>query len=175
MIRCADESESGSPRISRSALIPVRSEKLSTSRWRISPSGREMTLFVSREWAISRSCRSSSTTAREVVEAAVCLLAVVLEDERIDLLLQQLHVGGERQHVLDGAVVEVEAEAHQPAFGRGDERALSGRGVLEQVLPLGSAERRGALEEVRLGDGLLHGADPAHDRGIRLAEAEHRR
>ena len=39
VIRCADESESGSPRISRSALIPVRSEKLSTSRWRICPAG----------------------------------------------------------------------------------------------------------------------------------------
>ena len=62
-------------------------------------------------------------TAREVV-AAVGLLAVVLEDERIHLLLQQLHVGGERQHVLDGAVVEIEAETHQPAFGGGDERSV---------------------------------------------------
>ena len=55
---------------------------------------------------------------REVVEAPVRLLAVVLEDERIDLLLEQLDVTRKREDVLDGPVVEVEAEAHQAPFSR---------------------------------------------------------
>ena len=89
----------------------------------------------------------------QVVEATVCLLAVVLEDERVHLLLQELDVGGQREDVLDRPVVEVEAEAHQPALGRRDERALAARRVLEQTLALDDgAERRGGLAEVRVGD-----------------------
>ena len=61
----------------------------------------------------------------KVVEAAVRLLAIVLEDEGIDLLLEELDVGGERQDVLDRPVVEVEAEAHEPALRRCDQRALA--------------------------------------------------
>ena len=62
----------------------------------------------------------------EVVEAPVRLLAVVLEDERVHLLLEELDVGGEREDVLDRPVVEVEAEAHQPALGRRDRASARG-------------------------------------------------
>ena len=43
----------------------------------------------------------------------MCLLAIVIEDERVWTLLQEPDVGGEREDVLDPAVVEVEAKAHQ--------------------------------------------------------------
>ncbi len=68
-------------------------------------------------------------TAREVVEAAVRLVAVVVEDEGVDLLLQELDVGCQGEDVLDRPVVQVEAEPHQPPFGRCDERALARRRV----------------------------------------------
>ncbi len=112
----------------------------------------------------------------QVVEAAVGLLAVVLEDEWIDLLLQQLYVGGEREDVLDRPVVEIEPEPHQPALRRRDERPLATRRVLEQMLALDDGAERGCgLGEVRLRNALLHRADAPDHRRVRLAEAEHRR
>ena len=54
----------------------------------------------------------------EIVEAAMRLLAIVLEDERVDLLLQELDVGCEGEHVLDRPVVQVESQAHEPALRR---------------------------------------------------------
>src|SRR6188472_846602 len=85
-------------------------------------------------------------TRGEVVEASVRLLAVVLEDERIYLLLEKLHVGGEGEDVLDRPVVEVEAQAHQAALGRRDQCSLPARGVLEQALAFDDrAERGGGL------------------------------
>src|SRR5436190_20420422 len=87
----------------------------------------------------------------QVVEAPVGLLAVVLEDERIDLLLQEADVCGEREHVLDRSVVEIEPEPHEPALGGRDERSLSRARVLEQMLALDDgAERRGGLGEERV-------------------------
>ena len=104
------------------------------------------------------------------------LVAVVLEDEGVDLLLQELDVGCQREDVLDRPVVEVEAEPHQPPFGRRDERALARRRVLEEMLALDDRAQRGCrLEQVRVGDGLLGRADASDDRGVRLAEAEHGR
>ena len=49
----------------------------------------------------------------------------LLEHERVDLLLQEADVGSEREDVLDRAVVEVEAEAHQATLGGRDERAVA--------------------------------------------------
>ena len=113
---------------------------------------------------------------REVVEAPVRLLAVVLEDERVDLPLEQLDVGGQREDVLDRPVVEIEAEPHQPPLGRRDERALAARRVLEQVLALDDrAERSRRLAQVGVRDSLLDRPEPSDDRGVRLAEPEDRR
>ena len=112
----------------------------------------------------------------EVVEAPERLLAVALEDEGIDLLLEEPHVGGEREDVLDGAVVEIEAEAHQPPLGGADERALALDGVLEELLALDDrAERRGDLRQKRVRDLRIDRAEPAHDGRIWLAEAVHGR
>ncbi len=133
-----------------------------------------MTLFVSSECAISRSWRSSSTRrAAEVVEAAVCLLAVVLEDERIDLLLEELDVGGEREDVLDGAVVEVEAETHEATLGRCDESTLAARRVLEETLALDYGTERGCrLAEVRVRNALVDRSETADDGRVGLPEAQ---
>ncbi len=92
----------------------------------------------------------------EVVEAAVRLLAVVLEDEGIHLLLEELHVACESEDVLNRPVVEIEAEAREPALGRRRERLLAARRVAEQVLALDDrAQRRCNLEQVGVSDGLL--------------------
>ena len=176
-MRCAEESESGSPRISSSALIPVRSAKLSTSRWRISPSGRrDDALRLERVRDLAELPIELDEPRREVVEAAVRLLAIVLEHERVDLLLQQPDVAGKREDVLDRPVVEVEAEPHEPALGGRDERPLAARRVLEEVLALDDGAQRGALSlQVRVRDALLDRADAPDDGRVRLAEAEHRR
>ncbi len=113
---------------------------------------------------------------RQVVEAAMRLLSIVLEDERVHLLLKELDVCGQREHVLDRPVVEIEAEPHQPTLGRRDQRALTARRVLEQALTLDDrAQRRRRLAEVRVGHALLHRSDASHDGRERLAEAEHGR
>ena len=111
--------------------------------------------------------------AAEVVEAAVRLLAVVLEDERIDLLLEELDVGGEREDVLDRPVVEVEAEAHEAALGRRDERTLAARRVLEEALALDHGTERGCrLAEVGVRNALLDRSETADDGRVRLSEAQ---
>ena len=135
--------------------MPVRSAKLSTSRWRISPSGRlSDALRLERVRDLAQLAVELDEPGGEVVEAAVATCSlVVLEDERVDLLLEEPDVGGEREDVLDRAVVEVEAEAHEPALGRRDERALAARRVLEEVLALDHRAQCGSrLGEVRVGD-----------------------
>ena len=113
---------------------------------------------------------------REVVEAAVCLLAIVIEDERVDLPLQELDVRGERQDVLDRPVVEVEPEAHQPTLRRRDECPLAARRIVEEMLTLDDmAQRRRALLEIGVRNALLDRPDAPDDRRIGLAEAEDRR
>ena len=100
----------------------------------------------------------------EVVEAAGRLFAVPLEHERVDLLLEEADVRGEREDVLDRAVVEVEAEPHEAALRGGDERPLARCGVLEEVLALdrGPEGRRDDGEE-RVGDVRLDRAEPPDD------------
>ena len=111
----------------------------------------------------------------KIVEPPVRLLAVLVQHERIHLLLKKLDVGGERQHVLNGAVVEIEPEAHQAPFRRGDERSLAGGRVLEKVLPLDDgAELCRNLDEIGVGNLRLHRAEMTHDRRIHPAEAKHR-
>ena len=103
-------------------------------------------------------------SGREVVEAPVRLLAVALEHERIDLLLEQADVGAECEHVLDGAVVEVEPESHQPPLAGSEERLLARRRVLEQLLALDHGPERGRrLGEERVRDLRPDRRDAADD------------
>src|SRR5262249_14651598 len=126
---------------------------------------------VPARWAVE-----SDEPRREIVETAVGLLAIVLEDEGVDLLLEELDVGRKRQDVLDRAVVQVESEPHETAFRGGDQRPLAAGRMLEEPLALDDrAQSLCSLREVGVGDVLLDSADPSDDGGVRLAEAEHRR
>ena len=170
-IRWADVSDSGSPRISSLVSIPVRSTNASTSRWRISPSGRVMMLRDSSERESSRSCAVELGDPREdVVEAARGPLAMRLGDERIDLVAEQRHLGAEREDVLDRPVVEVEADPHQPLLaGARDDALALGRPLEEQLALVDRGHRRGGRLEVgvcaRGGPG-----DAGQDRGARDPE-----
>ena len=110
--------------------------------------------------------------AREhVVEAAGGALAVALEDEGVDLVAQQRDLRAEGEDVLDGAVVEVEADPHEALLARADEHLLALRGALEQELALEDRRERGAGRgEVGVGpaDGL---EDAGDDRGDGRPEA----
>ena len=175
-MRCAEESESGSPRISSSALDsrPL-GEAVDLAVQDLAERPRDDALRLERVRDLAQLPIELDEPRREVVEAAVRLLAIVVEDERVDLLLQELDVGGEREDVLDRAVVEVEAEAHQPTLGRRDQRPLAARRVVEEVLALDDVAQRGrGLLEVGVRNALLDRADAPDDRGVRLAEAEHR-
>ena len=106
-----------------------------------------------------------------VVEAPCGALAVALEDEGVDLVAQERHLGAEREDVLDGAVVQVEADPHQPLLAGADESLLALRRALEQELALEDrGERRAGRREVGVGasDRLDHAGD---DRSARRAEA----
>ncbi len=83
--------------------------------------------------------------AREhVVEAAGGALAVAVEDEGVHLVAQERDLRAEREDVLDGAVVEVEADPHEALLARADEHLLALRGALEQELALEDRRERGA-------------------------------
>src|SRR5262249_44612716 len=85
----------------------------------------------------------------QIVEAAVCLLAEVFEDERVDLLLQELDVRREREDVLDRSIVQVEAQSHEASLGRRGQGAIAVRRVLEEVLALDhGAQSRGDLRQI---------------------------
>ena len=176
-MRCAEESESGSPRISSSALDPrPLGEAVDLAVQDLAERAADHALRLERVRDLAELAIELDEPRREVVEAPVRLLAVVLEDERIDLLLEQLDVRCERKDVLNRAVVEVEAEAHQTTLRGGDERPLAARGVVEEVLALDDvAQGGGDLEQVRVRDALLRRADAPDDGGIRLAEAKHGR
>ncbi len=136
-----------------------------------------MTLFVSSECASSRSSRSSSVR-RDVRSSkrAERLIPVLLEHERIDLLLQEPNVRREREHVLDRAVVQVEPEPHEAPLGGADEHALAIGRVLEQLLALddGAQAGRGFGEE-RVRDLRFHRAEPADDSRIAARRSGARR
>ena len=146
MIRCAEESESGSPRISSSALdAGALREAVDLAVEDLAERTRDDALRLERVGDLAKLPVELDEPRGQVVEPTVRLLSVVLEDERVHLLLQELDVGGQREHVLDRPVVEIEAETHQPALGRRDQRALAARRVLEQALALddaGSTPRR---------------------------------
>ena len=113
--------------------------------------------------------------AREqVVEAARGALAVGVEDEGVDLLAEVRDVGAEREHVLDRAVVQVEADAHEPLLAGGDERLLPVGRPLEQELALEDrGERRGRHREVRVARPSARGA--RDDDGARRRESPNER
>ena len=161
MIRCAEESESGSPRISSSARIAgALGEAVDLAVEDLSQRAADDALRLERVRDLAKLPIELDEPSGEVVEAAMRLLAELLEDERIHLPLEQLDVGRQRQHVLDRSVVEIEAEAHQPSLGRRGERALAVRRVLEQELALDDrAERSRGLAQVGVCDALLHGPD----------------
>ena len=119
----------------------------------------------------SRSCRSSSDDAsEEVVEAAGGALAVAVVDERVHLLAQVRDVRPERQHVLDRAVVEVEADAHEPLLAGRDERVHALGRPLEQELALDDRRQRRRCHTevtVRPRDGLRARARPRPRTGSR--------
>ena len=94
-----------------------------------------------------------------------------LEHERIHLVAQLARLVGEREDVLDRAVVEIEPEPHQPFLGECDERALAMRVAFEQELALQHrAEGRGRVFEV---GALSWRGSPKrdHDCAGRFAEA----
>jgi hypothetical protein len=100
---------------------------------------------------------------------------MILEHEGIDLLLQEPHVCGEGEHVLDRAVVEIEAEPHESPFRCRDERSLPRARVLEEVLSLDHRTQGGCgLVEERVGDLRIDGAGTSDDGRVRLREARNR-
>src|SRR3990170_821834 len=103
----------------------------------------------------------------EIVESTARLLAILVENERVHLLLQESDVRRERQDVLNRAVVQVEAEPHEATFGRRDERPLARCGVLEEALALDHRTERGSgPRQVRADDLRLGTAEPSHDCGV---------
>ena len=62
-------------------------------------------------------------------------------EEWIDVVAQAAQIGGRGEHVLDRAVVEVEAEPHQTPLAARDERALALGAAVEQVGALEKGER----------------------------------
>ena len=102
-----------------------------------------------------------------VVEASCCALAVTLENERVDLVAQERDLRTEREDVLDRAVVEVEADPHQPLLAGAGEDLLALCRAFEQQLALEDrGERRAGRRQICVGaaDGLDHARD---DRGAR--------
>src|SRR3972149_4451114 len=63
-------------------------------------------------------------TGGEIIEPSVSLLAVLLEHERVHLLLEEPNVGCKRQNVLNRDVVQVEPDSHQTTLCRCGERSL---------------------------------------------------
>ena len=61
---------------------------------------------------------------------------MALEHERVDLVAQLANVLRECEDVLDGTVVEVEPEPHEPVLSRLRERAFPLGVSCEQVLTL---------------------------------------
>ena len=105
-----------------------------------------------------------------VVEAPCGALAVAFEDEGVDLVPQERHLRAEREDVLDGAVVQVEADPHEPLLAGADQSLLALRRALEQELSLEDrGERCAGGRQVGVGasDGLDHAGD---DRSARRPE-----
>ncbi len=141
----------------------------------ISDSGRATTLFVSSEWAIAAEPSVEVAQPREhVVEPSVGEVTVRLEDEGIDLVAEAPRLAGERQHVLDRAVVQIEPEAHQPFLTGCDERPLAPCIALEQVLALENRRERRCCR-LEIGGDVPPGIaeDTDHDRAGRGSEPLH--
>ena len=131
-------------------LDPVRSVNASTSRWRISPSGRVMMLRDSSERESSRSCRSSSVTrARTSSNRPAARSRCESRMNGQTWSRSRATSAPERQHVLDGAVVEVEADPHQPLLAGADEDPLAlGRPLEEKLAFVDRRHGRGGHREV---------------------------
>ena len=112
----------------------------------------------------------------EIVEAAANELAVAVEHERVDLVAQLTRLRAEREYVLNGPVVQVEAETREPVLGVARERALTSRIVLEQQLALEHGrERQGGFVEVRADIASAVTVEARDDGCSRNPEAVHRR
>ena len=98
----------------------------------------------------------------EVVEPSCRTLPMRVENERVDLLAQVGDVCAEGEDVLDRAVVQIEADTHQPLLAGRDEDVLPLGGALEQQLALedrGEGRRSDREEGVGTRDGLRDAGD----------------
>jgi hypothetical protein len=108
----------------------------------------------------------------QILESTVGDLPLILQNERVHLLLEETNVGGERENVLDRPVVEIEPETHQTTLRCRHERPLARARVLEEMLSLDDrAHVRGSLGEKRVCDVELDRSTSADDRRVRLSEA----
>ena len=95
-----------------------------------------------------------------------------VEDERVDLVAEERHLGSEREDVLDRPVVQVEADAHQALLAGPHEKALALGGALEKELALVDGRHRDGGRPSRYASAWETGSDTRATIGrARVAEA----
>jgi hypothetical protein len=96
---------------------------------------------------------------------------VALQEERVCLIAQHRQLVRQREDVLHGTVVEIEAQAHQPPLARRHECLLACRVALEQVLAIQDGSDRCACHlEIRVGLSLPVARRARDDDGVEASE-----